>query len=92
MKNSSVTKLCIVLAFVPDLISVVIIGLDVVLPNWVSVLTIDLPAFLWFGITTVHHWRTRTTSTAWLFALFPIAFFEPALFAYLWLSSLHSGK
>jgi hypothetical protein len=46
MKNSSVTKLCIVLAFVPGLISVVIIGLDVVLPNWVSVLTIDLPAFL----------------------------------------------
>jgi hypothetical protein len=92
MKNSSVTKLCVALAFVPGLISVIIIALDVVLPNWVSVLTIDLPAFLWFGITLVHHWRTRTTSTAWLFALFPIAFFEPALLAYLWLSSLHSGK
>jgi hypothetical protein len=66
---------------------VVIIALDVVLLNWVLVLTINLPPFLWLGITLAHHWRTRTTSTAWLFALFPIAFFEPALLAYLWLSS-----
>lgn len=92
MKNSSVTRLCVALAFVPGLISVAVIALDVVLPNWVTVLIIDLPAVFWLGVTLVHHLRTRTTTTAWLFALFPIAFFEPALLACLWLSSLHSGK
>jgi hypothetical protein len=55
-------------------------------------LIIERTAFLWFGITLIHHRRTRTTSTAWLFALVPIAFFEPALLADLWFSSLHSGK
>ncbi|MGC1675358.1 MAG: hypothetical protein WA739_24065, partial [Candidatus Acidiferrales bacterium] len=89
MKNSSITKLCVALAFVPGLISVIIIALDIGLPNWVLVLTVDLPAFLWFGITLIHYRRIRTTSAAWLFALLPIAFFEPGLLAYLWFSSLH---
>ena len=49
---------------------------------------INLAAYFWLGITCVYYWRTRTRSAAWLFALFPIAFAEPALLLSLWISSI----
>jgi hypothetical protein len=71
---------------------VIYIKLDVGVPVWKWLLTIDLPAFLWLGMTLLHYRHSRTKGTAWLFALFPVAFLEPALGAVLWISSLHLGR
>lgn len=87
-----VAILCVVLAFVPGLIAVIYIALGVGVSAWEWLFTIDLPAFLWLGLTLVHYRHNRTKSAARLFALFPVAFFEPALDACLWISSTHCGK
>jgi hypothetical protein len=87
-----VAILCVVLAFIPGLISVIYIALDVRVPNWEVVLFVDVPAFLWLGLTFFYYRQTRTRSAAWLFALFPIAFAEPVMLAFLWLSCTHPPR
>lgn len=53
---------------------------------------INLAAYLWLGLTVLHHERTRTKSAAWLFELFPIAFGELVLLFCLWFSVRFSSK
>jgi len=85
-----VAILCVVLAFIPVLIAVLYIALGVGISNWQAFLTIDVPAFLWLGLTCYYYRQAKTKSAAWLFALFPIAFAETAMHAFLWFSSTHS--
>jgi hypothetical protein len=84
--------MCVILAFIPGLMNVVLIALDARVPNWEMVLLVDVPAFLWLGLTFFYYRHTRTRSAAWLFALFPIAFAVPVMLVFLWLSSTPSPK
>lgn len=84
--------LCVVLAFVPFGVAAVSIAMDVGLSHLKGLLTIDLPAFLWLGLTCLHYRRTRTKRAAWLFALFPIAFVQTVFHACIWISSMHPAK
>jgi hypothetical protein len=91
-RRSLVALLCVIFAFVPGLIAVVYITLGVGISNWEALLTIDLPAFLWLSLTCFYYWHVRTKSAAWLFALFPIAFAESAMHAFIWFSSTHPPR
>lgn len=82
--------LCAFLAFVPCAITAFYIKADIEIASWQAFLNpIDLSALLWLGLTYVFYRRTRTRRVAWLFALFPFAFVEPALLACLWFSSTY---
>ena len=89
--------LCVATAFLPLAITVFGIYADTVWgihaddisSGWgVFLNPINLAAYFWLGITCVYYRRTRTRSAAWLFALFPIAFAEPALMLSLWISAI----
>ena len=82
--------LCVVLAFLPCLITAIYIHAGIEISSWFN--PVDLSALLWLGVTCIHCWRTRTRNSAWLFALFPIAFTEPVLHACLQISTTYSGK
>ena len=82
-----VAILCVVLAFIPGLISAVYIALGVGVSNWQGILTVDAPAFLWLGVTCYYYRHAKSKNAAWLFALFPIAFAETVMHAFLWFSS-----
>jgi hypothetical protein len=79
----------VILAFIPGLVAVVYIALGVGISNWQAFLTVDAPAFLWLGLTCFYYRHARSKSAAWLFALFPIAFAETIMHAFVWFSSTH---
>jgi hypothetical protein len=83
--------LCVALAFLPGAITVVYICLDIDASHFL-LNPIDLAAFVWLGATYLHYRNTRTTGAAWLFALFPVAFVEPALLVSLWISGTYFQK
>ena len=89
-KQNWMVVLCAFLAFVPCAITAFYIKADIEIASWQAFLNpIDLSALLWLGLTYVFYRRTRTRRVAWLFALFPFAFVEPALLACLWFSSTY---
>jgi hypothetical protein len=51
--------------------------------------TVDAPAFLWLGLTCFYYRHATSKSAAWLFALFPIAFAETMMHAFVWFLSTH---
>jgi hypothetical protein len=89
-RHNLMAILCVVLAFLPCLIAAIYIHAGIEISSWFN--AVDLSALLWLGVTCLHYWRTRTRNSAWLLALFPIAFAEPVLHAYLQISSTYSGK
>ena len=89
-KQTRMVTLCVVLAFVPCIISAIYIQADIAFSSLLN--PVDLSALLWLGMTCLHFWRTRTRSAALLFALFPIAFVEPALLVFLKFSATVPGK
>jgi hypothetical protein len=83
---------CAILAFLPWLVNAICIHLDFAIEmGWQAFVNpISLSALLWLSVTYFHYRRTRTNRSAWLFALFPVAFAAPGLLVYLWISSTHS--
>ena len=88
--------LCVATAFLP--LAITVLGIyadsvwgihaDDISSGWGIFLNpVNLAAYFWLGITCGYYRRTRTRSAAWLFALFLIAFAEPALMLSLWISS-----
>src|ERR1700722_18088592 len=78
-------------SFLPCAITVAYVHFDVG-SSHVLFNPITLAAFVWLVMTYVHYRNTRTRRAAWLFALFPVAFVEPALLAYLWFSATFPRK
>jgi hypothetical protein len=95
--TASNTKLsagvCVASAFLPLVIAAWYIHADFELSEWAMLVNpINLTAFLWLGLTIFHYRRTRTKTSAWLFALLPVAFAEPVLLLCLWVSVRFSAK
>jgi len=84
---------CIVLAFVPILITAWDIHRDVVYSQRQILFNlVNLTAVLWLGLTIFHYTQSKTKHAAWLFALFPVAFAEPVLLFCLWFSNRLPAK
>lgn len=88
--------ICVALAFLP--LAVTIWGIysgntiDVSTGWGVLFNPITLAALLWLGATSFYYLRSRAKRAAWIFALFPVAFAEPALLLCVWIWTPHSLK
>jgi hypothetical protein len=84
--NSFLLVVAIILAFIPWIL--------MTLPDrvWISRFD-DLPyvmGFVWLAVAIFYYRRTRTVSSAWIFALAPIAFWPLVFFLLLYLGVLLS--